>query len=124
MGHLAEGALHEALDVCVKQSTQDTPFLPNTLCLRLPHPSSFPLPPPQGASKSGMKGFFRGFGKGIVGVVTQPVSGAIDMVSRTAEGALGTVKDIKETLGAVPAVPGRRRLPRVIKGDGVVGQYR
>ena len=57
-------------------------------------------------------------------MVTQPVSGAIDLVSRTAEGALGTVKDIKETLGAAPAVPPRKRLPRVVTGDGVARPYR
>lgn len=32
------------------------------------------------------KGFFKGIGKGVTGLVIKPVAGTIDMISKTAEG--------------------------------------
>ena len=42
--------------------------------------------PVEGAKSDGAKGFFKGVGKGLVGVVTKPVAGAVDIVSKTSEG--------------------------------------
>ena len=42
--------------------------------------------PLQGARKEGAAGFFKGFGKGLVGVVARPVGGIVDMASSTFEG--------------------------------------
>ena len=42
-----------------------------------------------GAKKSGAKGFFKGVGKGLVGVVAKPVSGVVDFASSTLEGIKG-----------------------------------
>ena len=42
-----------------------------------------------GAKKSGAKGFFKGMGKGLVGVVAKPVSGVVDFASSTFEGIKG-----------------------------------
>ena len=39
-----------------------------------------------GAKKEGGKGFFKGLGKGLIGVVARPVGGAVDMASSTFEG--------------------------------------
>ena len=44
-----------------------------------------------GAKKSGAKGFFKGMGKGLVGVVAKPVSGVVDFASSTLEGIKGWV---------------------------------
>jgi vacuolar protein sorting-associated protein 13A/C len=42
-----------------------------------------------GAKKSGAKGFFKGVGKGLVGVVAKPVGGVVDFASSTFEGIKG-----------------------------------
>lgn len=42
--------------------------------------------PIEGAKKEGAAGFFKGFGKGLIGVVARPVSGVIDLASNTFEG--------------------------------------
>ena len=42
-----------------------------------------------GAKKSGAKGFFKGMGKGLVGVVAKPVGGVVDFASSTLEGIKG-----------------------------------
>lgn len=70
--------------------------------------------PMQGAKQSGVEGAFRGMAKGLVGVVATPVSGALDALSATAEGFDASFGKSKEELLVVE----RRRLPRVIGGDG------
>ena len=42
--------------------------------------------PIEGAKKDGAAGFFKGIGKGLIGVVARPVSGVIDLASSTFEG--------------------------------------
>lgn len=42
-----------------------------------------------GAKKSGAKGFFKGMGKGLVGVIARPMSGVVDFASSTLEGIKG-----------------------------------
>ena len=44
-----------------------------------------------GAKKSGAKGFFKGMGKGLVGVVAKPVGGVVDFASSTLEGIKGYI---------------------------------
>lgn len=39
-----------------------------------------------GAKKEGAAGFFKGIGKGLVGVVTRPTGGIVDMASSTFQG--------------------------------------
>jgi vacuolar protein sorting-associated protein 13A/C len=39
-----------------------------------------------GARADGVEGFFKGFGKGILGLVTRPTVGVFDMVSTTLDG--------------------------------------
>ena len=42
--------------------------------------------PFKGAKKGGFKGFGKGVGKGLLGTVVKPVSGVVDLVSKTTEG--------------------------------------
>jgi hypothetical protein len=71
--------------------------------------------PLQGARATGLGGAVRGAAAGLVGVVSNPVSGALDALSATAEGfdAKFASKAREERL-----VYARRRLPRVVSGDG------
>lgn len=46
------------------------------------------LKPISGAKKEGVEGFFKGMGKGVVGLVARPTSGIIDFAS----GSLDAVK--------------------------------
>lgn len=39
-----------------------------------------------GAQKEGAAGFFKGVGKGLVGAITRPTGGIIDMASSTFQG--------------------------------------
>lgn len=47
--------------------------------------------PIEGAKEEGVEGFFKGMGKGVVGLVTRPTSGVIDFAS----GSLEAVKRYK-----------------------------
>ncbi|KAL4527774.1 hypothetical protein Ndes2437A_g02912 [Nannochloris sp. 'desiccata'] len=71
--------------------------------------------PLQGAKQSGVEGAMKGIAKGLVGIVSNPVSGALDALSATAEGvdAALSSKNRENML-----VMGRKRLPRVVGGDG------
>ena len=44
------------------------------------------LIPFAGAMKEGAAGFFKGIGKGLVGVVARPTGGIVDMASSTFQG--------------------------------------
>lgn len=46
------------------------------------------MKPLSGAKEEGVEGFFKGFGKGVVGLVTRPTAGVIDFAS----GSLGAVR--------------------------------
>ena len=48
--------------------------------------------PMAGAIESGTAGFFIGFGRGLVGAVTKPMSGIAAFVSKTAEGIASDAK--------------------------------
>jgi len=71
--------------------------------------------PVQGAKQSGVEGAVKGIAQGLVGIVSNPVSGALDALSATAEGVDAALSSKnRENL----LIMGKRRLPRVIGGDG------
>ena len=69
----------------------------------------------KGAEKEGVGGFFKGVGKGIVGVVTKPVVGLFDLANDVTEG-------IRNTTVADDGALDRVRLPRYIS-DGILRTY-
>ena len=68
------------------------------------------LDPLRGARRAGVKGFFEGLGKGMVGVFAKTAVGAVDFVSITLKGIGATF----ELIGGRARPLGRRRLPRFI----------
>ncbi|KAL3479124.1 hypothetical protein BJX99DRAFT_255899 [Aspergillus californicus] len=73
--------------------------------------------PLQGAEKEGIQGFFKGVGKGFLGVATKPVIGAFDLASNLAEGVRNTTT-VFDAEGL-----DRVRLTRFIGMDGIVRPY-
>ena len=41
---------------------------------------------PTGAQEEGVEGFFKGIGKGLLGLITKPPGGTVDMVSMAFDG--------------------------------------
>lgn len=54
--------------------------------------------PYKGAKKQGAKGFAVGAGKGLIGLVTKPVGGAVGMVGCTVQGTINTPGTIKRAV--------------------------
>ncbi|KAI8995643.1 vacuolar protein sorting-associated protein 13 [Trametes punicea] len=75
------------------------------------------LKPIEGAESEGAKGFFKGVGKGLIGAVTKPVIGVLDLAANVSEGIRNTT-----TVFDNPARD-RVRLPRLIPADGVLVPY-
>ncbi|KAF7592654.1 hypothetical protein BBP40_012617 [Aspergillus hancockii] len=73
--------------------------------------------PLQGAEKEGIQGFFKGVGKGVLGLATKPAIGAFDLASNLAEGVRNTTT-VFDAEGL-----DRVRLTRFIATDGVVRPY-
>jgi len=73
--------------------------------------------PLQGAEKEGMAGFFKGVGKGVLGLATKPAIGAFDLASNLAEGVRNTTT-VFDAEGL-----DRVRLTRFIGIDGIVRPY-
>ncbi|KAA1090635.1 hypothetical protein PGT21_008107 [Puccinia graminis f. sp. tritici] len=75
------------------------------------------MKPIQGAENGGAVGFFKGVGKGLVGVVAKPAVGTFDFLSNVSGGLRNatTVFD--------PSRGGRCRLPRHISHDGILRPY-
>ncbi|PKY02798.1 vacuolar protein sorting-associated protein 13 [Aspergillus campestris IBT 28561] len=73
--------------------------------------------PLQGAEKEGIQGFFKGVGKGVLGLATKPAIGAFDLASNLAEGVRNTTT-VFDAEGL-----DRVRLTRFIGTDGVVRPY-
>jgi len=69
-----------------------------------------------GAQKGGVTGFFQGVGRGVIGVAVKPVTGVLDLASKTTEGIRNTTKifDHKVT---------RMRTPRHFGADGSLGEF-
>ncbi|XP_074301933.1 uncharacterized protein LOC141633346 isoform X1 [Silene latifolia] len=78
--------------------------------------------PLEGAKTSGVEGFVQGVGKGIIGAAAQPVSGVLDLLSKTTEGANAMRMKIQAALTSEEQLL-RRRLPRVISGDNLLRPY-
>lgn len=71
-----------------------------------------------GAANEGLSGFFTGFGKGVVGTITKPVVGMLDLASETATAVRETSRSAHRT------IPKRDRLPRVLTGTaGLLPPY-
>ncbi|KAI4335042.1 hypothetical protein L6164_013726 [Bauhinia variegata] len=78
--------------------------------------------PLEGAKSSGVEGFVQGVGKGIIGAAAQPVSGVLDLLSKTTEGANAMRMKIASAITSDEQLL-RRRLPRVISGDNLLQPY-
>ncbi|XP_021714350.1 uncharacterized protein LOC110682332 isoform X2 [Chenopodium quinoa] len=78
--------------------------------------------PIEGAKSSGVEGFVQGVGKGIIGVAAQPVSGVLDLIAKTTEGANAMRMKIQAALTSEVQLL-RRRLPRVVSGDNLLRPY-
>ncbi|KAL4443584.1 hypothetical protein ABPG75_011321 [Micractinium tetrahymenae] len=70
--------------------------------------------PMEGAQQAGVQGAIKGVGKGLLGVVANPVSGVLEAMSATAEGFDATFGKPRDRL----LVLERRRPARVISGEG------
>lgn len=73
--------------------------------------------PLQGAEREGAAGFFKGVGKGLVGLATKPAIGIFDLASNVSEGIKNTTTVFDDD-GL-----DRARLPRFIGADGIVRPY-
>ncbi|RZF46695.1 hypothetical protein LSTR_LSTR002558 [Laodelphax striatellus] len=71
--------------------------------------------PISGAKEEGVEGFFKGFGKGMVGLVTRPTAGVVDFAS----GTLSSVRRITQFSEEVM----RQRNPRNFKNDRYIRPY-
>ncbi|XP_062178337.1 uncharacterized protein LOC133883124 isoform X2 [Alnus glutinosa] len=78
--------------------------------------------PLEGAKTSGVEGFVQGVGKGIIGAAAQPVSGVLDLLSKTTEGANAMRMKIASAITSDEQLL-RKRLPRVISGDNLLRPY-
>ncbi|XP_043601959.1 vacuolar protein sorting-associated protein 13D isoform X2 [Bombus pyrosoma] len=71
-----------------------------------------------GATNEGFPGFFAGFGKGVVGTITKPVVGVLDLATETATAVRETSRSAHRT------IPKRDRPPRVASGSaGLLPPY-
>ncbi|EHL03290.1 putative Vacuolar protein sorting-associated protein 13 [Glarea lozoyensis 74030] len=73
--------------------------------------------PLEGAEQEGVAGFFKGVGKGVLGVMTKPAIGVFDLASNVSEGIRNTTT-VFDTDGL-----DRVRLTRFIGTDGIVHPY-
>lgn len=71
--------------------------------------------PINGARDDGVEGFFKGLGKGAVGLVARPTAGLVDFAS----GSFGAVKRATELSDEVT----RQRARRLLQPDGVVRPF-
>lgn len=73
--------------------------------------------PFEGAEKEGAAGFFKGVGKGLLGLATKPVIGVFDLASNVSEGIRNTTTVFDE------AGLGKVRIPRHVGRDGIVRPF-
>lgn len=78
--------------------------------------------PVYSARQNGFAGFFSGLGKAAVGVVVQPVSGALDFVALTVNGVGTSCTNCFDIFERKPKF-GPARLPQAICGDGILRPY-
>lgn len=63
------------------------------------------------ARRNGFRGFFKGLYSGTTGLILKPISGGLDLISKSAEGIKNTVKIFESQI-----FNDRRRYPRVFYG--------
>jgi len=73
------------------------------------------MKPIEGAKQEGVGGFFKGMGKGVVGLVARPTGGIVDFAS----GTFDSVKRVTETSQEI----GKKRPARFLKSDGITRPY-
>ncbi|XP_068666865.1 uncharacterized protein [Aristolochia californica] len=78
--------------------------------------------PLEGAKSSGVEGFVQGVGKGLIGAAAQPMSGVLDLLSKTTEGANAVRMKITSAITSDEQLL-RKRLPRAIGGDNLLHPY-
>lgn len=79
--------------------------------------SGIALAPMEGAAKEGAGGFFKGLGRGLIGLPTKTAIGVFDLASNVSEGIRNTTTVLDaDGLDKV-------RLPRYISYDGVIRPY-
>lgn len=71
--------------------------------------------PVAGAKEEGISGFFKGFGKGLIGAVARPTAGVVDFAS----GSFDAVKRATDVVDEVRPV----RPARFIRPDGIIRPY-
>ncbi|KAG5868246.1 hypothetical protein JTB14_028850 [Gonioctena quinquepunctata] len=71
--------------------------------------------PVEGAKEQGVEGFFKGLGKGAVGLVARPVAGVVDFASGSLDVVKRAADNNEDTL--------RLRPPRFLQADGLVRPY-
>ncbi|EFC42670.1 hypothetical protein NAEGRDRAFT_80298 [Naegleria gruberi] len=74
--------------------------------------------PIEGASKEGVSGFFKGIGKGIIGIPVKPVTGVLDFVYKTSEGLKNTTQYFDRDANVT-----RKRFPRYVGADKKLNPY-
>ncbi|XP_048140983.1 uncharacterized protein LOC115736923 isoform X3 [Rhodamnia argentea] len=78
--------------------------------------------PMESAKQNGLLGLAHGVGRAFVGIVVQPVSGALDFFSMTVDGIGASCSKCLEVLNRKTSL-NRIRNPRAIRSDGVVRDY-
>lgn len=76
--------------------------------------------PIKGAEREGARGFFKGFGQGVIGAAANPVAGALKAVSNVTEGVASSMDMGAKLLFGQSS---RRAAPLAIKGDGIIRSY-
>ncbi|KAJ7562087.1 hypothetical protein O6H91_03G054700 [Diphasiastrum complanatum] len=80
------------------------------------------IKPVSNARENGVIGFIQGLGKAAVGFVMQPISGILDFVSLTVDGVSASCTRCYGIFSQ-DSTPTRIRLPRAIRGDGIIRPY-
>eukprot|EP00898_Chlorokybus_atmophyticus_P001275 jgi/Chlat1/2148/Chrsp17S02730 len=78
--------------------------------------------PVEGAVEKGVSGFVEGMAKGVLGLGAQPVTGLLDLASKTTAGVNATISDVGGFFTNEKELE-RSRYPRAISGDGVLRPY-
>ncbi|XP_058190168.1 uncharacterized protein LOC131307586 isoform X5 [Rhododendron vialii] len=78
--------------------------------------------PMESARQNGILGLAHGLGRAFLGIIVQPVSGALDFFSLTVDGIGASCSRCLEVLNSKTTFQ-RIRSPRVIRADHILGEY-
>ena len=78
--------------------------------------------PVEGAMEGGARGFVEGVGRGVLGAATQPVSGVLGLASRTVAGVAASYGQMSDMLSKRGG-PQRVRLPRAVAPGGALRPF-